>query len=78
MFGFAMATGDPYRIIYGYDVSGDVCGANNVKISGVGMSGKDLSQNSLEHFCILAFMPTMEHTPLNGQVFKVVLGFKSY
>jgi hypothetical protein len=45
MFGFAVATGNPYRIIYGYDVSGDVCGEKNAALAGVAQSGKDLSNN---------------------------------
>ena len=43
MFGFAVVTGDPYRIIYGYDVAGDVCGQKNDPIDNVSFSGKDQS-----------------------------------
>ena len=43
MFGFAVATGDPYRIIYGYDVAGDICGQKNDGIDNVTYTGKDRS-----------------------------------
>jgi hypothetical protein len=45
MLAFAIMTGNPYRIIYGYDVTGDVCGSTNNPISGVAQSGKDLTNS---------------------------------
>ena len=45
MFGFAVATGDPYRIIYGYDVAGDICGQKNGGIDIVTYPGKDRSDS---------------------------------
>jgi len=45
VIGCAIVVGDPYRIIYGYDVTGDVCGVQNNPISNVLFSGKDLTMN---------------------------------
>lgn len=35
--------GDPYRLLYGYDVKGDTCGTKNNKLSIYNQSGEDLS-----------------------------------
>ncbi|CAB4064680.1 SLC44A1 [Lepeophtheirus salmonis] len=39
---FIAILGDPYRLLNGYDVSGDVCGSKNSPIEGISQSGKDL------------------------------------
>lgn len=42
LFGYAIFHGDLNRLIYGYDVAGDVCGVNNFPILGINYSGKQL------------------------------------
>ena len=43
MLVMAMMTGDPNRVIKGWDVAGNVCGQPNKKISGVPWSGLDMT-----------------------------------
>ncbi|XP_023347986.1 choline transporter-like protein 1, partial [Eurytemora carolleeae] len=47
LFGYGVATGDPNRIISGYDVAGDTCGAKNPVLVDVPYSGKDLTGKGL-------------------------------
>ena len=35
--------GDPYRLLYGYDVKGDTCGTKNDQLDIYSKSGEDLS-----------------------------------
>nr|XP_040569500.1 choline transporter-like protein 1 [Lepeophtheirus salmonis] len=42
VFILSAILGDPYRLLNGYDVSGDVCGSKNSPIEGISQSGKDL------------------------------------
>ncbi|XP_067121136.1 choline transporter-like protein 1 [Centruroides vittatus] len=43
VLGVAVGIGDPYRLLYGYDNYGNVCGRNNTKIKDVSDSGKDMT-----------------------------------
>ena len=42
LFGIGVQRGNPYRVIYGTDVAGNICGKKNDKISGIKESGQDL------------------------------------
>lgn len=46
VLGVAAGMGDPYRLLYGYDNYGNVCGRNNTKIKDVPNSGQDMSNKS--------------------------------
>ena len=48
MLVMAMMTGDPNRVIKGWDVAGNVCGQPNKKISGVPWSGLDMTNRPYE------------------------------
>ena len=42
----ASSHGDPYRLLYGYDVKGDTCGTTNNVLDIYAGSGQDLSSKS--------------------------------
>ena len=42
LFTVGVDRGNPYRVLKGYDVKGDVCGRNNEAIDHVNNSGEDL------------------------------------
>lgn len=52
LLGYALAVGDPYRLIYGYDVTGDVCGRENQPIPDVVNSSKNLESYKYLYFDI--------------------------
>lgn len=52
LFGIGVQRGNPYRVIYGTDVAGNICGKKNDKISGVKESGQDLEDYKYLHFDI--------------------------
>ena len=43
LFGFGVAKGDPYKVLHGTDVAGNICGKVNLKIDNVEESGMDLT-----------------------------------
>ena len=45
LFGIGVHRGNPYRILKGTDVAGNVCGKKNDKIDGVKYSGQNLEEN---------------------------------
>ena len=61
LFSCGLIQGHPHRILYGTDVSGDLCGQVNLRVEGVEESGKDLTnKRSVAQFCgVLMILPSL-------------------
>jgi len=53
LFGMGVSRGNPYRIIHGTDVAGNICGRDNKEIKDVTYSGKNLKEHKYLYFDIL-------------------------